>query len=392
MRFLCAKLSEGIRHIPDALNQMGHMVDVFEDYCFGKKGEVEESVILKLKKQIASGNYDYVISFDYFAPVAEASHESGVPYISWSYDSPVMNLYKICKTNDSEFIFVFDRAQAEHLYKETGLKCHYMPLAGSPYVAKGLTISYADEKLFSWDVAFVGSLYDDNSYNNLIYKLPTDMQQELQTYLTENNCHWEKTRFWPCVSEKLSDMLIKVAPDLAEQAGQMPMEEYLGINLLTRKLAQMERLTLLNRLSETYPVTVFTNSTNSFLSSIKGHVFPAIDYRTDMYKVFHLSRINLNITLPSIETGIPMRVFDIMSVGGFCLTNYQEEIEELFTIGEEIEVFRSLDELKEKVGYYLSHESKRLQIAMNGYRKICEKHNYCERLQEMLKIVQENDA
>ncbi|MCR5339285.1 MAG: glycosyltransferase, partial [Lachnospiraceae bacterium] len=174
--------------------------------------------------------------------------------------------------------------------------------------------------------------------------------------------------------------------NIAKEAGYLSYEEYFGINVLTRKLAEMERLTALNRLSAAHPVTVFTSSQSPHLSSINGHVFPTIDYQTDMYKVFHLSRINLNFTMPSIESGIPLRVFDIMSVGGFCLTNYQAELDDLFEVGKDLDVFHDTDELIEKCLYYLMHEDQRLRIAINGYRTVSEKHTFQHRLQAMLRI------
>ena len=41
-----------------------------------------------------------------------------------------------------------------------------------------------------------------------------------------------------------------------------------------------------------------------------------------------------------------------------------------------MEVFHNMEELLEKVDYYLSHEKKRIQIAMNGYRKVRERYSY----------------
>ncbi len=115
-----------------------------------------------------------------------------------------------------------------------------------------------------------------------------------------------------------------------------------------------------------------------------------VDYYTDMNKIFYLSRINLNITLPSIETGLPQRILDIMGSGGFVLTNYQQEIEDYFVIGQDIEVFRDVDELLEKVSYYLSHEKERLRIAMNGYQKVRDQFSYTHQLEYILQTV-END-
>ena len=38
--------------------------------------------------------------------------------------------------------------------------------------------------------------------------------------------------------------------------------------------------------------------------------------------MFANSKVNLNITLRNIKTGIPLRALDIMGAGGFLLTNY----------------------------------------------------------------------
>ena len=52
------------------------------------------------------------------------------------------------------------------------------------------------------------------------------------------------------------------------------------------------------------------------------------DYLTKMPQVFRRSKVNLNITLRSIISGIPLRVLDVLAAGGFLITTYQEEIDE----------------------------------------------------------------
>ena len=46
------------------------------------------------------------------------------------------------------------------------------------------------------------------------------------------------------------------------------------------------------------------------------------DYYGQMTKVFKASSINLNITLKISQSGIPLRVMDILGAGGFLLSNY----------------------------------------------------------------------
>lgn len=115
---------------------------------------------------------------------------------------------------------------------------------------------------------------------------------------------------------------------------------------------------------------------------------PAVSYESDMNKVFYLSKININQTIRSIETGLPLRIFDIMGSGGFLLTNYQEELEDYFKIDEDLAVYRSFDELEDKCQYYLTHERERLQILINGYQKVCQNHTYRHRVEQILKFIE----
>lgn len=86
--------------------------------------------------------------------------------------------------------------------------------------------------------------------------------------------------------------------------------------------------------------------------------------------VFSQSRINLNISLKTILTGIPLRVIDVLGCGGFLISNYQEEMEEYLDIGKECVVYENIEDLFMKTQYYLSHEEERKSIARAGYERV----------------------
>ena len=83
-------------------------------------------------------------------------------------------------------------------------------------------------------------------------------------------------------------------------------------------------------------------------------------------------------------SGMSLRVWDVMGSGGFLISNYQEEIEDYFVIGEDLEVFSSEEELVDKVGFYLKHDDIREKIARNGYEKVRKYHSYDERIKQMI--------
>ena len=111
-----------------------------------------------------------------------------------------------------------------------------------------------------------------------------------------------------------------------------------------------------------------------------------IDFYDNMPYVFKCSKINLNITLRSIKSGIPLRCMDIMGAGGFLLTNYQADFLEYFTPDKDFVYYESIDDLIRKCDYYIKHEDERKAIALNGYNKVKEFHNYKVRLNDIFKI------
>ena len=149
--------------------------------------------------------------------------------------------------------------------------------------------------------------------------------------------------------------------------------------------SETERIRTLNTLAEHFDVHLYTGSGTACLQNV--HIHGKINSFHEMPKVFFLSKINLNITIRPIQTGLPLRIFDILGCGGFLMTNYQPELSEHFIIGTDLEAYGSLEELTEKCAYYLSHEEKRRQIAKNGQQKAVQNHSWQKRLTEMLRTV-----
>lgn len=103
----------------------------------------------------------------------------------------------------------------------------------------------------------------------------------------------------------------------------------------------------------------------------------------EMIDVFNKSKINLNFTItsdrknyiinpPTINQRIKQskgRPIEIALCGGFVLSEYAPGIEEMFSIGREIDVFNTKEELLEKIQYYLANEKERAEIAIRGYER-----------------------
>lgn len=388
MHFLFILAHNSIYDIPWALQSMGYTVDVLDSAPFDPNNPVAEQNEY-LTTHLRNNHYDFVISYLFLPAVSDICLKFNIPYLSWTYDSPLTSLFTSSVLHKTNYTFIFDKMQCKRLIDAGAPHIFHMPLAVNLDRTGCLDITQEDETLYSHDISFVGGLYENNTYNTLIQLFPEPLQLKLKLYLMQNMCHWESPRSWTELPQECVDFLFQQA-DISSwnQTDFLSDATYLGLLFFPRKLAELERITALNTLAQNFDVHLYTKSLTNFLQNVNTHT--SVNYYTVMNKIFYLSKINLNITLPSIETGVPQRILDIMGCGGFVLTNYQQEIEDLFVIGRDIEVFRSIDELREKCAYYLSHEKERLTIAMNGYQKIRDSFSYQHLLQKMITIVQED--
>lgn len=108
---------------------------------------------------------------------------------------------------------------------------------------------------------------------------------------------------------------------------------------------------------------------------------------TNLGEVLKESNISLNIQFESPCTGIVLRAFEIMSAGAMLIQDNRPESKKLFRENKDFVYINNPAELKQKVKYYLTHESERLKIAKSGYKIVRAEHTVLHRLQTILKLI-----
>ena len=111
-----------------------------------------------------------------------------------------------------------------------------------------------------------------------------------------------------------------------------------------------------------------------------------VNYYKEMPYVFASSDINLNISVKGIQSGMPQRALDVMASGGFLLSNYQSELLEYFSYGEDMVVYESMEDAVEKCQFYLENDDLRKEIAQRGRQRVLEEHNLPDKIQAMMQI------
>lgn len=386
MNFLFIYVNNSIMDIPMVLPEMGHTVTVLDHHPFDPLNLTAKEPLLPIEAALRTQDFDYVITYLFVPIISDLCEKYRTTYISWIYDSPLVSVFHNSILNSVNRIFLFDRTFYNRLVQIGIPHVHYMPLAANTERIQSLELTEEDRERFSCDISFVGSLYEKNDYNHLAPYLPPEVILPINRYLLHNLCNWSSVRSWPLLPDVcVSYLTEKNSIDLsAIQSFQLPASMYLGISIECRKLAEMERITALNTLAESFKVDLYTSGKSDQIDILSIH--PPVNYYIEQYKVFRFSRINLNLTLPSIETGAPQRIYDILAAGGFLLSNYQKEYEDLFELGKDFVAFRDLGELKEQTAYYLAHEQERKEIAAHGQQTVNRLYSLKNQLTRMLQI------
>lgn len=341
----------------------------------------------KLIRYLAEKNYDFVFSFNYFPSVSVACNACQIKYVSWVYDSPLGRMYSNTVHFTYNYVFIFDRAVYEDLW-ECGVRTiYYLPLAAAVERYDSYQIDELEREIYTTPISFVGSTYAENKHS--FYRKIRELDAETQGYL-DGIIQAQKRIYGKFILEDMltPDIVKKLQGVLPRIVGENSLAriawEYANF-YLARQVTALERQDILEMLSERYPVVMYTNKKVLSLPKVENR--GNAGYKREANYIYRCSKINLNITLKSIITGIPLRVFDILGSGGFLLSNYQEEYLDYFIPGTDLVYYENYEDLLEKVEYYLSHEKERSEIARNGYEKVKAFHTYKHRVDHILKIV-----
>lgn len=337
----------------DELIKMGNTVDLFAEKF--SKYDKDEVFMRKLGAKLDEG-YDCVFSFNYFPDVSRIALEKSVIYISWVYDSPHLTLNSLTVNNSCNRIFVFDRKLVDTMNARGIKHVYHMPLP-----ARHINASH---KGYIHDVSFVGNFYDgEQDQYGSIKSFPLNIRGYIDGIIAAQHQLYGADLIETFIDEKYYETLKNyINTELGEDYYKSGFSIF-G-DMVRKRVTMLDRVSVMETLyNHGHIVDVYSGKKHDNVHE-KFHGYA--DYDSVMPEVFAGSKINLNITLRSIRTGIPLRVMDILGAGGFCLSNYQEEFSDYMTDGKEIAWYFSEDEMVDKVSYYLEHDLEREQIALNG--------------------------
>lgn len=356
-----------------AFKNMGHEYFLFSHKDFN---ELKSDDFLKVFFEFTdSKSPDICFSYNYYPLLAEGCKEKNIPYVSLVYDSPYTYLYSYTVMYPTNYIFLFDRSWVEEFRQGGLLNVHYSVLPGDANAIDSLLSGGFKQDRVEADISFVGNLYNEkhNFYERFEDKLTPYLKGYLEGMMEAQQKLYGVSIVEPMLTDDIVKSLYDIFPIDENPLLVEPSEYRYSEYVIKRKITQLERIAMLSLIGnkakeENYNAKLYTVNPDTRISGFKN--MGVAPYDTEMPLVFNQSKININITLRSIKNGIPLRCIDIMSAGGFLLSNYQEDLCIDFVPGEEFDFYGDREEMLQKIEYYLSHEKERQEIAENARERI----------------------
>lgn len=404
-------------HLSDtrwALEQKGFTVTMLTEPIANPEEDTE--YVCRLTQLLSVEAFDFVFSLNYFPVLAESCHQAEIPYVCWNCDGSLLAMYHTSVFYPTNVIFTFDYKNFRE-FQRLGVKnIYHLPLAANTHrlesqlsslPAPGKRPPGAEER---YPVSFVGSLYEHSTFRDIEDSLPDYLAGYLRGAINAQKLVSGGNILELLLTEDIVAALEDLSSYHKSEQSFAGVKQLFATTILGFQAAHEERTENLEALAgyladfftkQDYPegenprqfvrqdpaVHLFTGSQEIELPHVALH--PPVDYFEEMPAVFRQSNINLNMTIPNIAAGIPLRVWDILGCGGFLLSNYQLEFDNYFDFGTHLDIFEEQGELLEKTDFYLRHETLRQKIAREGQELVMREHNYLIRIEQLLKILNE---
>ena len=361
------------------LEKMGHKCNNVL-YRKGLDKYNDDEFTAQMEKDVESGNYDLVLTTNFWPVVSKVCKKHGLKYVSWFFDSPPNLPTAECMEYSCNKIYFFARADYE-TYKAMGLdNVYYLPLAVN---TERLSRVKTDYSKYGAEISFVGKLYE-----SMLPALMSHMDEYQKGYL--DAVVKVQLQIYggyivdDVVTEEFTESVRARYRSLSDKAIQVTKKELCWA--VASHVTHLERVTLLKILSARHQTVLYTYELSDELRQLMKEVDyrGSVGYLDEMPQVFRASKINLCPVIKANKSGIPLRALDVMGCGGFLLSSYQPELYEYFIDGQECVMYTSIEDAIAKADFYLENEALRKEIAAAGLVRIKNDFNYADRIKVLL--------
>lgn len=301
---------------------------------------------------------------DYLELPAEELPASVCKWV-WYLDDPRFFMDRAFLPN--EYVFSFDETYIPYIQANQPAAAGFWPL-GADMVRKGVV---RDE--YACDVSFVGGVIDQSSKRA---QLGPEMQAYVDRLVTRKlaereNTFDELTELEPFAPGKQ----IRLTPQVSHYLYWEANNRY--------------RLQVMEALSR-FDLRIYGNEDWQTLldgSPLLNHFHGPIDPVRELPDVFVSSRVNINIHSIQCRGSLNQRDFNAPMAGGFLLSDWVPAASRYFQPDQEAIFWSDLDDLCDKVEYWIIHPEERAAVVEQGRRRVVSQHTYEHRVRQIVETL-----
>ena len=269
-----------------------------------------------------------------------------IPSANWFIDNPFyfFDHFEGLKSVRNHICFEWDSFYLPFMRQAGFKKLTYLPQATNPERFHPIVFNTEwEKKEFSHPLTFAGNL--DLKMLDLLVKNWVERNSEFASVIPDLLPEMEKR----CLLHKEKASWTSVLSVAEDRKIELNMKQVYGLSRIVEYHLSIILRAEMVRSLESFPLYLWGEKNDWISVSKKAGLLGRISYFNNMPNVFNGSEINLNISRIQQRFGTNQRVFDIPACKAFVLTDYKKELEEMFDIGSEIEVFRDFEDLSKKI-------------------------------------------
>ncbi|MEZ5980315.1 MAG: glycosyltransferase [Planctomycetota bacterium] len=331
----------------------------------------------------------FAVAINEVSGVAEWTADADLPLVVWEIDPTTDEPRRLERRAPHARMYTYRRAHVEAYRRAGWSTVEHLPLAADPLARRPRHLLGPDRLRYRANVAFVGASMAEQANAHLerfaatLAKVRGERELEddlagLERVLTEQSKDLDRY----LVPELLRRHL-PAALDAWERSGATDRPDA----LVGEYAASLRRAAVIGAVA---PFGARVWGDRGWVELLASAGVDARCYRgpagnrDEIEKIYSGAIVNLDVGRLYQNDIATLRVFDVLACGGLCLTERNEEIESLFDVGTELDVYSNRDELLAKVAHHLDHPEHALAIGTRGRLAIQQRHSLDLRLDRLL--------
>jgi hypothetical protein len=369
-----------VTDIAESLRSEGYSVFPLEI----RRWEPEET-----KYAIQKLHLERVITVNFDQEVAVACQDQGVPLVIWDVDPKTDRTPVSPPSAKNVRVLTLREANVETL-KDSGFSdVGHLPVGVDVEKRRPMELKPAEIERYAAPVSFVGS--------SLIHRARRFKRLFLQLYASFDSAGIET---FEETEERLESLLAAERVDYSTYVTDKLVEESFGEFLLAAQrcgtpddpqkwvaeiVASHKRIAYVSALADENIHVWGDSEWKSIATKNRGmRYMGAASFGHEMTLVYNGAGINVDVNRIYQPDVVPLRVFDVLACGGFLIAEHSDALAHLFSVGEELESYRTLEELEQKVAHYRAHPDEARAIAERGLSAVRERHTMRQRVKQLL--------